>query len=410
MTTRSRPKVVHLTSAHQALDTRIFVKECRTLAAAGYDVVLVCPDAPDSSRDGVRFAAVGKGIAGKGKTRLARMTLGTWRVLMQALRENADVYHFHDPELIPAGLLLRLAGKRVVYDVHEDLPRQVESKDWIPRRIRPLVARGAALLETIAERAFAAIVAATPTIGERFSPAKTVVVKNFPLLSEFDAPATAYEDRPMHVVYVGSISFVRGAAHAVRAVDALPRDLAATLVLAGKLDDDAYVHELRALPGWGRVSFLGWQNRDGVRCVLDRARVGLVTLHPVANYIEAYPVKLFEYMIAGLPVVASRFPLWERIVKDAGCGLLVDPLDPQEIAAAIAYLLRNPDEAQRMGERGRQAALAQYRWDHEAAKLVELYRRLAPVEGALPAAPAHPGAAAPRAAETRPAPASESLV
>jgi glycosyltransferase involved in cell wall biosynthesis len=397
--------VVHFTSAHQALDTRIFVKECRTLAAAGYDVVLICPDAADSSREGVRFAAVSRG-----KTRLTRMTLTVWRVLVQALRQNADVYHFHDPELIPAGLVLRLVGKRVVYDVHEDLPRQVESKPWIPGRLKPLVARGAAVLEAVAERAFAGIVAATPTIGQRFCPAKTIVVKNFPLLSEFDAASTAYDDRPMQVAYVGSISFVRGATHAVRAVEALPEDLGAQLVLAGKLDEASYMHELQALSGWSRVRFAGWQDRDGVRRILDQARVGLVTLHPVANYIEAYPVKLFEYMLAGLPVVASRFPLWEQIVKEAGCGLLVDPLDPEEIAAAIAFLLRNPEEARRMGERGREAVLAQYRWDHEAAKLVDLYRALAPIAPAPVAPAAHSGVTAPRSAETRPEPVSESLV
>jgi glycosyltransferase involved in cell wall biosynthesis len=100
---------------------------------------------------------------------------------------------------------------------------------------------------------------------------------------------------------------------------------------------------------------------------------GLVTLHPNGNYLNAQPVKLFEYMAAGIPVIASDFPLWRRIVEDAECGLLVDPLDPRAIAAAVDWLVDNPEAAQRMGESGRKAILKRYSWDVEKRRLFQFY-------------------------------------
>jgi glycosyltransferase involved in cell wall biosynthesis len=311
------------------------------------------------------------------KNRLSRILGSTLRACILATREKADLYHFHDPELIPVGLLLRLLGKRVVYDVHEDLPRQILSKYWIPRILRGVVAKAAALAEWVAAKAMSGIVAATPAIARRFPPHKTVAVQNFPLLSEFAlGEGTPYRERPMWVAYVGGITAIRGAVEMVRAMEHLPEDLGARLVLAGTFSPPELVAEVRKLPGWSYVDFLGWQGRDGISRLLRRARVGLVVLHPVTNYLDSYPVKLFEYMAAGIPVVASDFPLWREIVEGEQCGLTVDPLDPKAIAEAVRWLLEHPEEAEEMGKRGRKAVLAKYNWEREAEKLLDLYRRL----------------------------------
>ena len=110
--------------------------------------------------------------------------------------------------------------------------------------------------------------------------------------------------------------------------------------------------------------------------LLAQARVGVATLHPDPNYLGSLPTKLFEYMAAGLPVVASNFPLWKEIVEGNKCGLTVNPLDPEEIAHAIEYLINHPDEARRMGENGRQAVLEKYNWETEGKKLLALYEKL----------------------------------
>jgi glycosyltransferase involved in cell wall biosynthesis len=137
------------------------------------------------------------------------------------------------------------------------------------------------------------------------------------------------------------------------------------------------------MPGWARVDFHGWADRPAVARILASCRGGLVLFHPEPNHVTAQPNKMFEYMAAGLPVIASDFPLWREIVDGAGCGLLVDPMDPAAIARAMQWIIDHPEEAAEMGRRGRAAVEHTYNWEAESTKLIELYRRLlpAPEEG-----------------------------
>ncbi|MDX1440046.1 MAG: glycosyltransferase, partial [Rubricoccaceae bacterium] len=180
--------------------------------------------------------------------------------------------------------------------------------------------------------------------------------------------------------YVGGITRVRGLFEMVSAVQQLPDSYNTTLALAGpffpsKLRSE--LNEVLASDGSNkRVEILGYLTRDAVSELLNKARIGIVTLHPTEKYVESYPTKLFEYMSVGIPVVASNFPVWREIVENAKCGLVVDPLDPTAIASAIRWLFDNVQEAKRMGERGRVAVEEKYNWALEGEKLLELYRRL----------------------------------
>jgi len=167
---------------------------------------------------------------------------------------------------------------------------------------------------------------------------------------------------------------VRGIKEIVQAIGMLPNDIKVKLILAGSFDPLQLKDELSRLQGWEKVDYLGWQSREGIKSILSKTRVGLVVFHPVANHLESYPVKLFEYMSAGIPVVASDFPLWRKIVEGVGCGLLVDPKDPSAIARAIQWLLSHPDEAEAMGQRGKQAVEDRFNWNKEAAKLLRFYQ------------------------------------
>jgi hypothetical protein len=363
-------KVAHLTSAHPRHDIRIFIKECQTLARAGHEVSLVVADGlGEEIREGVRIHDVGPKTGG----RLRRMTSTVRRVIDAALKLRPDVAHFHDPELMLGALRLKRAGIRVVYDVHEDLPRQILAKHWIPSAVRPLASRLFEALENRVARRLDAVVTSTPHIRNRFAPlnAEVLDVCNFPILAEL-VRETPWDSRRNEVCYVGGISRIRGIGPIVAAMPDVP----ARLNLAGIWSENGLKEMLQAEPGWARVNDLGVLDRQGVTEVLARSKVGLVTLFPTPNYVDALPIKLFEYMAAGMPVVASDFPVWREIVDGAGCGLLVDPQDPAAIAAAMCELLADNERAARMGECGRQAAIARYSWQAEGDKLCALYARL----------------------------------
>jgi glycosyltransferase involved in cell wall biosynthesis len=367
-------RICHLTSVHSARDGRIFLKECRALAAAGYDTHLVAPGTSDSLCDGVWIHRVPKARGG----RPGRMALTTWRVLRQARRLDADLYHFHDPELIPAGLVLRAVGKHVIYDAHEDLPRDLLFKRYLGKSA-PLLSWVLERVEEFAAKRFSGVVAATAAIGTRFSRCNpnTVVVANYPLLGELSASTPIrWRQRPKAAAYVGGISTMRGIKETVEALEQVRLDQRVTLEVAGEFKDPAERGPLMQMPGWEFVREHGFLNRVGVASLLASVRCGLVVWHPVAHQIVAQPIKLYEYMSAGIPVIASNFPLWREIVEGSGCGLVVDPLDSRAIAAALEYLMANDEIAEAMGQRGQYAVRARYNWNSEFEKLTGLYNRL----------------------------------
>ena len=371
-----RVKVVHMTSAHTAVDGRIFHKECRSLARAGFDVTSIGPHSEDTTLDEVRIRSVRRD-----GTRLARMTRTVWRVYREAVRQDADIYHFHDPELIPAGLALRAAGKDVIYDLHEDYPKDMLGKTYLPEWSRGAVSWLMKKMEAGVCRHFSALVAVTPTIADRFRTinGRTVIVYNYPRSDELviEEPHNSWEARKQSVVYAGGITGQRGVYDMVAAMNLLPASLEATLELAGPtVQGDVQIEDLRGLPGWERVRYHGRLNLPNTFRILHAVRAGLVVYHPLPNQVESLPQKLFEYMGAGIPVIASDFPLWRRLVTDPGCGILVEPGNPGAIARAIEHVLANPAEAEEMGRRGQSAVLDRYNWDLQAKKLVDLYREL----------------------------------
>jgi glycosyltransferase involved in cell wall biosynthesis len=365
-----RVKITHLTSVHQPFDGRIFHKECKTLHGAGYEVSLVAEHDRSELVDGVQICAVKQ--SGNRRERMTR----TVRAISQiALAEGADVFHFHDPELIPLGIWLKAHGKRVIYDVHEDFPKQLLSKPWITPWLRHPLSVAAAFVESAAGWLCDGIVAATPEIARRFPKRKTVTIQNFPLVGELDdAGVVPYCDRSEELAYVGGITANNGAKQLLTALASLPNESKARLLLAGAFSPESLRQELQRMPGWSRVEFLGWQSRPGVAAILGRARAGLVTAQPISNYLDCWPTKMFEYMAAGLPVIASDLPRCRQIVESTGCGILVDPHDPQSIADAIQWLMARPIEARAMGQRGQEAFRTKYNWAPEAQRLLAFYR------------------------------------
>jgi glycosyltransferase involved in cell wall biosynthesis len=365
-------RVCVITSVHPAHDVRILRKECRSLAAAGFEVTLIAPADSDTVIDGVTIRAIPKrGVFG-------RLTRSVWTALRVAEQVNADVYHFHDPELIPIGILLGGKGKKVIYDIHEDVPQDVLSKYWLPTWSRKPIARVAGRVEKFASRFFSALIPATPHIAEAFSGInrRIVVVQNFPFLNELFAADRLWSQRRPCVAYVGNMTEVRGVVEMVEAMGLVQESLSVTLELAGDLRPATLRDRLSGLHGWKRVHELGVLDRPSVAELLGQVQAGLVVFQDIPSHREAYPTKMFEYMSAAIPVIASDFPLWRDILNRAKCGLAVDPGRPKDIAAAIEFIVTHPAEAEAMGLRGRELVMRELNWRREEQKLLAVYEEL----------------------------------
>ncbi len=363
--------ICHFTSVHPWNDIRIFHKECVSLASMGHRVTLIAVGEDDREfmEKGVRVITLRNPFQG----RISRALRFTRLVVDRALKEQADVYHFHDPELLPHAVKFSRLKRKVVYDVHEDLPRQISTKPWIPGWLRPAAARMAERMELRNIRNVAGVVAATPLIENRFRVvhSKSCCIFNAPLLSEFERKFNPdYASRRM--VYIGVISEKRGIIEILKALEKVD----GRLNLAGKFESEELMNRCKLMSAWQKVDYHGTIGREAIAQLLENSCVGLVTLHPTTNYLDSYPIKMFEYMGASLPVLASDFPLWRTIVNEQQAGLCVDPLNVDAIIEAVNRLFDNAELCRNMGERGRSFVLNQFNWEAEAVKLNAFYQTL----------------------------------
>lgn len=373
------PRVVHLSSVHPPYDPRILHKETASLARAGHEVVLVVPHTHAETVDGVRIAPVPPPAS-----RLARMTVTGARVFAAAWRQRADLYHFHDPELIPWALLLRLRGVPVIYDIHEDHTTGIAQKPYLPRFLRRPLAGLMGGLERLAGAVFAQVIAEAYYI-RRFPRATPVL--NYPTLEDGPAPQ-AFDAASRRLLYTGNVTPFRGAFTHVRLLHALPE---ARIHLVGHCPG-ALAAQLRARAGdaAGRLSIEGEDAFVPFARIAQHYReggwlAGLALFPDTPHYREKALTKFFEYMRAGLPIVCSDFPAWRALVADTGTGLCVDPEDVEAQAAAIRRLAERPEEARAMGARGQELVRTRYNWQAEAENLLALYRELLGARAVTPA-------------------------
>lgn len=356
-----------MTSVHQAEELRIFRKECVSLAKAGFDVYLV-ERGESAEKMGVHIVGVGE----MPEKIFLRITIGARKIYKKALELDCDIYHFHDPELLPYGLKLKKKGKKVIFDSHENTVGQILEKKWIPQIVRGPISFVYKIYQKYICRHLDAVVYVTPDLSACFEVinSKTVMITNYPILQPMPLNLVK-EDR--RICFIGGIDERWCHDKIIKALENIED---CEYVMCG-LDRDDYIDKLNKLPAWNKVSYKGYLPQDEVYKILASSAVGLAVSTNHANMCNKKGtlglVKIFEEMMCGLPVVCSNFTLWRDFVEHWQCGICVDPENVDEISSAIKYLLDNPDEAKRMGENGRRAVEKEFNWQSEEKKLLELY-------------------------------------
>jgi glycosyltransferase involved in cell wall biosynthesis len=365
-----KTKVCHISTVHSLKDDRIFFKECQSLMRNNYDVYLVIPALENHSLNGVNIRAIPEP-----KGRLSRLFVAQWKALSTALKTKANLYHFHDPELMFLGIILRLMGKKVVYDVHEDLPKQILYKPWIkPAVLRKLLSGLIYLFEQFSCLFFQGIVAVTDDIARKYKPEKTIILRNLPILSITEKPSVEQESKTTKTifVYAGGLTRIRGVKEICRAVAQVHSK--AELWLIGAWESDEYREECLLAGSESYIKYLGFMPMPEVYRHIGQADVGIAMLYPIKNYLTSLPVKAFEYMAQGKPILMSDFDYWKEIF--AGTALFADAYQINEIVEKMQILIDDVHVRAQLGRYGRQRVEEELNWEKEVEKLFSLYDRI----------------------------------
>lgn len=365
------PDIVHVSSAHPWVDNRVHLREATAAACAGYRVRLIAVDADlDAPPSPVEVVRIPK------RPRFRRVIASSVQVLVLALRSRAPLVHLHDPELIWTIPVLRAAGRKVVYDAHEDLPDQIWGKDYLTPLQRAVFAPLSHVLLRIAGTADH-IVTATTWTGRRFPATRRSTIRNYPTARPQDDAQVALEARPAVVAHVGLLSRDRGVDVVASVADDPSFPSGWLIEMVGPIDPGTDARRLCAASAGGALRHQGVVGPTAARDLLLSARIGLVPFLRTPATDQILPTKLFEYLAAGLAVIATDVPLWRRLLEGADCVTFVPGDDPAAIARAIRRYAEDPELLRRHGAAARAAATG-FRWEPEAERLVIVYDELLP--------------------------------
>lgn len=360
-------KICHVTSSHRPDDPRILLKELASLATSYPEIYLVShnfkeiiPPAPN-----IILITTGKAIY---SNRYLRLTFGAWQIFRTAIKVNASYYHIHDPELLIFLPLFKLCRKIFIYDAHEDLAKIISRKAWIPAKIKPLAKK----LVNFVEKSLCRLCNAVVTVCDEMNPLfekyckRVVSIYNAPKLTDF--PLDKNTEKKMQLCYVGNMDTSKNVKTMIQAAYQAKIKLA----LVGAFEKKT-LQECQALEAWHCVEYFNYLSHPKAVKVMMQSIAGLVLFKQSQYY---HPTKLYEYMAAGIPIIATNFPEWIERVEEKGIGICVNPDNIDEIVAAIKYFSVNPQNAIAMGKKARQCAEIDYSWEVQERKLLSLYKSL----------------------------------
>lgn len=366
-----KAKVCHISTAHNENDSRILLKECQSLSKYGYEVYLIVTSDKEKVNYGTNIVPLTQN-----KGRLYRVFCKGKEAYKKALEIDADIYHFHDPELINIGKKLKRKGKKVIYDVHEDMPKQILNKTYLgPMFIRKAVSKVFDIHERSSAKKFDAVVGAIDEISSKFSNSNSITVKNYAIKEAIDQAVAVDRDEcdeKLVIIYVGGITAIRGIKEIINSTASFNGKV--ELWILGSWETNALYEECKQLEGYKYCKYLGNKELKDVYRYIKAADIGMCTLHPVANYKQSIPIKVLEYMASGLPIILSDFEYWKNLFGDV--GVYVDPLNIEDIEKGIDEFLQNRELIKTIGIRNREEFLNRFCWDTEEKKLVELYDKI----------------------------------
>lgn len=362
-------EVCHVTSAHTRYDVRIFHKECKSLAKNGYGVTLLVNDnLPEEVIEGVRIVSTKI----KPKNRFERMVMTKKYLKNKMIEIDAEIYHFHDPELLNEAAWIKNKGKKVIFDFHEDVSQQILYKEWIPRIIRSLVSKTYKLYEKNKAKKFDALITVTPKFVERLKKinSNTIMITNYPIINNRNEIKSINKKRA--ICFAGGISSQWNHENIIKAIESID-DIEYILAGSGSLE---YLEKLKKLDGWSKVRYLGRIPHEKVYEIYSESMLGISLLSnktQVGDEGTLGNTKIFEFMETNLPFICSDNKVWTSIVDKYRCGIVVDPNDIPKIKKSIVYLIENNEKSMNMGLNGKSAALNEFNWTKMEISLLDLY-------------------------------------
>lgn len=357
-----------MTSVHPVFDTRIFHKECKSLSKK-YDVSLIAPNVEDQTVDGIHIYGV---CLPKNRSKRIKNLSSVYNRMLEI---DADIYHFHDPELMKLGKKIKKEKRKtIIFDSHEDVPQQILCKVWIPKLLRKPLSYCYSIYEKQLLKKYDAIVSVTPSIVERLQEINSRVyqITNYPVISDIEGERQWGKS----VCFTGGIS----EQYLHHDIIKILHNTDANYILAGPCKIPSYMDRLKSISGWDKVDYRGYVPYEECVKIMQSSSAGLALLFysPNVGYKRGTlgVLKIFEYMMVGIPVICTDFELWKEIVEGNHCGICVNPYDSNDLIKAINYLIENRDVAIRMGDNGRKAVKEKYNWATQEKVLFDLYQSL----------------------------------
>ncbi|MGA9288910.1 MAG: glycosyltransferase family 4 protein [Anaerobacillus sp.] len=367
-------KVCVITSIHSPYDGRIYHKQCKSLQRAGYDVVLIAPKPEVAESEDIPLITFKRP---SGVKQRLQSILHLYRI---AKKVHADIYHFHDPELMIVGTMIEMFLKKpVIYDVHEHYPNTIMGREYIPSAIKVPMKIAYIGIEKLSLMKISGVIYTTEEIGRRYSRYNSCKIENYPLKEMF--PEGTREKDPNQMIYLGGITKIRGVLELVKGFgQAVKKQPEARLLFLGSFESDSFKKEVDDLIDQlgieKHVTFISRVPYEQISSYVDRSAIGILPYLPYPNHLVALPNKLFEYMAASNAIIASNFPHYAKVIEDSRGGLVVNPEDPDDITAKITQLLNSPKETENLGGNARKAFENKYNWSCEEKKLLNFYRVL----------------------------------